>query len=393
VRQRGEFFATLLSDANRGGWVFVRPRPSPDVSVRLIAEQEEEAAISGPSSGSTLASLAEMVSPEGRPLLEWILKSNVLSAREAERLAEATGPSGFEEDLLDVVYEALPASSRDTAKRLSCLRQPQPVNGSLGPFPLTENPTTPWLRARDVAKLRESGLLQMFSNSTLRMPRGVRGVLRARAEHALADEWRNLHRWLGHLGVSSLPNDIMETHYHAVQGGVVDDAITTARYYATDLRDLAYRLGHDEKRHAEAADVYRTIVNYDDEDAYAWEYLGFNLALRHGRHQPTQPQSREVLGAYERAFELEPTNPLYHGRLLGYRAFLGEDVEMAFHRGMTRYSRDYRNTDAVSFFAEPILRGMDTGRWGERRFKVVESWLAVLRLHERLRPLIAVNRG
>lgn len=399
-RQRRQFLDTMLAAVSRGGWLLVRPRPSPALSLELgqIAESDEPDAPPPASASPQLEALLDLLSPECRPLLEWLVTSDILRLRDVERLLDAGGPDGFEEDLLDVVYDALPPSSQASAKCLSCVRRAQPMNGMLGPFHLVPasaeadavGELAHWLPKQAVQVLRGCGVLQPMDGAAVRMPRAVRDQLRALAERSMPDEITSLHRTWGGAPLDPLPLEAqLETHFHAVQGGKLEDALRTARHYATDIRALAFRWSHEE-RYQDAAEVYRAIVkDYDKEDSYAWEYLGYNLALACGDDEPTAARAEEILVAYRAAFELDRKNPLYHGRLLGFRAFLGEDVEMEFHRGMKRYLTDYgERTEALSYFAEPVLRGMQRGRWGKHRFSVVARWRPVLRRFQRLLPLL-----
>ena len=130
-----------------------------------------------------------------------------------------------------------------------------------------------------------------------------------------------------------------------------------------------------EKLFSEAAAVYQMIVDeFDPEDDYAWEYLGYNLAraidirIKKGG-APTTPAERErILKAYLTAAIKARTNPLYEGRLLGFRAELGEQVRAEFNERM----RWYRDTSklkhtAMGYFAKAVLDGLLRGdRIGER---------------------------
>lgn len=399
VRQRREFLAAVLPAATRGGWVLVRPRPSAALTLELgeAAESEEPEIATGAAEGAPEA-LLDVLAPESRPLLVWLLQTSVLRVRDVERLLEAGGPEGFEPDIIDVVYDALPAPARAAARWLSALRRPQARNGTLGPFHLLAEREAavpdvfeePWLPREGVEVLCRAGVLQPFADGSVRMPRAVRDQLRALAARGMPDHIEAFHRARGAEPLDGLPlEDRLEAHFHAVHGGSLPDALRTAACYATDLRELAFHWSH-QRRHGDAASVYRAIVEeYDPDDSYAWEYLGYNLALACGDEEPSVTRAHEILRAYRRAWELDRKNPLYHGRLLGFRALLGEDVEVEFHRGMKRYLTDYGEaTEAISYFAEPVLRGMSRGGWGRRRSHVVARWRPLLRRFSRLHPLL-----
>jgi hypothetical protein len=107
-----------------------------------------------------------------------------------------------------------------------------------------------------------------------------------------------------------------------------------------------------------AAELFQEVVDrFDATDAYAWEYLGYNLARANDASQ-----NERILKAYERAYNLWRKNPLYHGRLLGFRGKLGMYVAPEVMRGLDRYVSEYRDeSDAVSYFAETALTGLRRG--------------------------------
>lgn len=117
--------------------------------------------------------------------------------------------------------------------------------------------------------------------------------------------------------------------------------------------------------------------------------MAFNLALASKQEPLPDERAKEIRGAYQKAFELDRNNPLYHGRLLGFRAERGEDVRVEFHRGMAKYIRRHREqSPAISYFAEPVLQGMTRGRSRGQRFEVIERWRQALAEHPKLRKLL-----
>jgi len=163
----------------------------------------------------------------------------------------------------------------------------------------------------------------------------------------------------GSAGVSTSSNDAedeIEAHYHAVAARDFDLATSTAKYYGTDLRILAYRLSVSGDYEG-AAKVYRYVTeNYDPTDAYSWEYYAYNLA-----RSPNGALSKDaVLQAYEKAVELAKDNPLYRGRLLGYRAELGEPVDGIVSEAckLIAFYQMTVGSSAVTYFAEPVLNGL-----------------------------------
>jgi hypothetical protein len=382
-RQRHELLELLLDAVvHQQGWLLVRPRPSSSISLRVapLLPTEEVESLPDEKAPTALEALLDCVSPESRPVLAWLERAGVMGTRDMERLLEAAGPEGFEETLLDIAYDALPVFSRDAALRLSVLRGPQPVAEDI--------------QARAIEGLVYAGFLQPSTEEqghrTLQMPRAVRLRLLPLARLAIPEQLILQHQWWGSRPLEGLPLAAqLETHFHAVQGGQLEEALRTARYYASDLRELAFRRSHEE-HYSEAAEVYRRIVeDFDPEDAYAWEYLGYNLALACGSQRPSAQRDGEIRRAYARALALDRGNPLYHGRLLGYRASAGEDVRAEFHHALKRYLTNHsRQPETVSYFAEPVLRGMQRGGRPAWRQEIIERWGTVLRRSERLRPML-----
>lgn len=136
-----------------------------------------------------------------------------------------------------------------------------------------------------------------------------------------------------------------------MHGLLIEEAFETATFYATDLRELAIRLS---KRNdwKSASGVYRKIVDkLDPDDAYAWEYLAYNLV----RLDPVQ-HADDILSAYAKAHDLDPTNPLYHGRLLGFRGRLGQEIRSEFQNAIALY-----NWRGVDRFASEVLKSLKRG--------------------------------
>jgi tetratricopeptide (TPR) repeat protein len=235
------------------------------------------------------------------------------------------------------------------------------------------------LRKLDVDRLLDAGVLQRIGSGTgsrVRIPRLVRQYLARRRWSLEPTRASEESRWLANQhGGKASAEETIERHHHAVLGGDVDQALASARYYGTDLRQLAYRLSM-ERRFGEAAEIYRAIVEqYDDQDAYAWEYLGYNMA-RADVAGPGAGRYREVRAAYDRAHRLDAENPLYHGRLVGLDAEQGEDVLPIFARALRIYESTVGDS-GVSYFAKPILAGLRRAgchaalqeiqhRWGRR---------------------------
>ena len=407
-RQRAELLELLLEGVGHGGFVVVRPRPSADVSLKLEGLRGEESDNSEAAVDPSLDTLLDVVPPECRPVLLWIVNSDVLRVSDLTQALEAGDVKGFERFVLGVAYEAIPSHARHAARRLSVLRGLQPANGMLGPIPLfggesgstSIDPSTGVnpeadamaLEARAVHWLKQCGFLQSGpvrgGHTSLRMPRAVRNYLAPLAKLSMPDVIELQHRSWGAVPLGDLSlEEQLEAHHHAVLGGVLEDALSTARYYANDVRALAFQLSH-EGHHADSAEIYRKLIEIDPEDAYAWEYFALNLARASAKDMPAE-RAEEVEAAYKKAYELDRKNPLYHGRLLGFRAERKVDVTADFHRGVKKYLTEYADQrDAISYFAEPVLRGMQRGRWGALPFDAAERWRPVFAGHDKLRPFL-----
>jgi tetratricopeptide (TPR) repeat protein len=218
------------------------------------------------------------------------------------------------------------------------------------------------------------------------MPRSVRAFLERHAMTGIPDEIGVAHRRLASPHLERGVESRLEVHHHAVRvhpagSDDIERALATAYYYAADLREMAFRLSAAERKHAEAAGIYERIVGIDPTDAYAWEYLGLNLALAHKDDGPLPDAVRaRILEAYENAiaYDRNGDNPLYHGRFLGFRARLGEDIAHEFDQKMHRYRR---SPAAVGYFAESVLNGVPAG---PKRRALIERWKDTLAKYERL---------
>lgn len=235
------------------------------------------------------------------------------------------------------------------------------MNGALGPFAFEgTQPKATSIPHRDAMMLQASGCLQRGNEpSTLRMPRVVRALFRHFAHMGTGSEVDNLHRRLAAEPIQGKTlSTKLEIHRHAVLARDVERAKSTAIYYGTELRDLATQLSL-ERQFAKAAELFEYVVTtFDESDAYAWEYLGYNLA----RANDVANRDR-VLHAYEVAHSRWPENPLYHGRLLGFRGQIGRDIVDEFVKSLDRYVNKFGDEqEAVSFFTEATLKGLRRGK-------------------------------
>lgn len=304
-RERAELLDTLIRAAQRGGWIFVRPWPRLSLSLRLDFTDlvgDEPADRVGLPPGAVI-------------LRRWLAEHGGASdARLEALLAEV---DGLAEALTDAALDALPPAALRAGVTLSAVRSELALNGTCGPLRWDE--AGPDAVARDgVACLREAGLLLPTGpTKRQRISRILRQRLDARMTAGERGARRQAHAALARRAAGSSSPEILERHYHAVQAADLEVALETAVFFGSDLREIA-RERSFQGRYAEAAAIYRTIVErFDAHDAYAWEYLGYNLAR--AQESPQVDALDRIEAAYLTAHRLARTNPLFHGRLIGLR--------------------------------------------------------------------------
>jgi len=376
-RERSEFFAVLLDSFARCGWELVRPEPRPSTTGKL--EERGCVVVDGaPPAGSEtddeqrLNAVADaLLLPAIRPLIDALVENQHLSAGEVARMLEAASSSSGANDLtLEIAYDFLGIDAIETGKRLSVLRGSQPWNGVAGPFTLrddgedwTARPgSVPPEAARELAR---GGWLQVSAEQgdgeRFAIANALRTFFQNRATTTNPGRTQEEHTWLAHRTPGGL-EESMEVHYHAVESGDSALARSTAKHYGADLRRIAFALGTKKEATVvdfeAAADIYRTIVReFDAEDAYAWEYLGFNLAMTYRERPLPAPVEQEIIEAYANASRCEPSNPLYKGREIGFQARLGRNVLADFRRWLEHFRR-VGGEAAVKIFAQRVLEGM-----------------------------------
>lgn len=348
-RERGEFFEILKDPIARGAIGLERTAPDPRFSDRLpsaaVSARDVHLDATDP--------YASAVGPDARGALGWLLQEGHLQEDAVDELIEGGVGPELDRHLLLVAYDHLPPATRSAAYRLAVLRGEQALNGTIGPFAVQAKPAASAVTKAQVQSLLSSGFLRRTTiEGQVRMPRIVRDVVLARANAEDPDSVTEDHKHaFEHLEPLDDPSRMIERHHHAVHGLLVKQAIATATFYATDLRELAIRLSRrDQWLHA--AEVYRQIVKHDPDDAYAWEYLGYNLV----RDEPKK-HAVEIFKAYERAYKLEPANPLYHGRQLGFHGRMGQVIRAEFEHWIRHYE-----WNAVDRFASEVLKGLKRGK-------------------------------
>ncbi|WP_437916374.1 hypothetical protein WME73_17190 [Sorangium sp. So ce302] len=403
--ERDEFLARMLSSVDQSRWFVVRPRPSPDIDIALPSnDREGEPAPAFPE----LVDVNDRLAPECRPILDWLIRSGTLSVVDVRERFEAGEPASFDRHLISVAYNTLRGNSAETAKRWSSLRRARHLDDHSLPGPLVDrreavvsdviDETTP-ITSAAVAELRKRGFLQsgplVDGSPTWRMPRSVRVFLRRHALASMPDRIGADHRTLAALSpagaYAGLENQL-EAHYHAVhvhpiREQDIDHAFATARHYVADLRAMAVRLSVVSEDYQNAARIFRRILDVDGTDAYAWEYFAYNLSKSYRNELPPEQDRALILEAYKNATEhaRDRDNPLYHGRLLGFRARLGEDVRREFDQRMRLYIEYPSSTSAVGYFAEAVLNGVPAG---PTRQAMIARWARQLEKNPRLAQFV-----
>ncbi|MFO0647455.1 MAG: hypothetical protein U0326_14540 [Polyangiales bacterium] len=309
-----------------------------------------------------------------RPVARWVLAEGHLDEL---TLASYLG-HGCERHVLDVAWDALLPSTRDTALRLSAMRAPQRLNGVLGPFPLLPRgadraaaPTLRTLHRGAIDELLAAGFLTPAPEPPQRVefPREIRVFLRGHATALAPEELREDHRQIALESKDESDEAKIERHHHAVLACDAKLAIETSTFYGGDLRAIGTEASLD-GRYDEAAAVFREIVErFDPRDAYAWEYLGANLWWPHRRSLELMPVKvrEDARHALERACIVDrrsDRNPLFHGRLLGFRGALGEDIRGEFERELRYFQgRLLQTPERISWFIKPVRGAFkDAGR-------------------------------
>lgn len=372
--QRAELLNALTPSIDRGGWVLVRTNPQPsspdlaalDVDLEIPAEPG-------------LSAEYEPFAPECRQIAHWLVRTEALRSSDLAEIVRTV--KDFNIHVVRLAVELMPRNVRESlAIAATVLRSPQHVNGTFGPLAWSiegKKPTSETMPRNAFEAFADSGFLQpLGSDRCWRFVRSVRSEAKVVAQLLAEDTVQLLERRIAsEIKNSSSLEEKLEAHFHAVQLGDVELATRTASLYGSELRELAIHLSREEHRYMEAAQLFEYIVtHFDEADAYAWEYLGFNLAL--AENPALFPK---VLKAYEQAHKHWPENPLYHGRLLGFRAQLGTNVDAEIVRAIGYYVQAFGGErEGVSHFAKTAIMGLVRGEQKDRARSVIKKcrpWL------------------
>lgn len=369
--ERARFFSDLAQFGLRAGWSFVRTAPRPEVSQEIEWPDVQVYPGSDPLPG---------LAPSLQPVARWMLAGG-LSREGLARLLEAAEDDSERADaLLSLFEDVIGPVARDGLRRLCLLREEHPINGVAGPFSPGADAELQ-IDPEALRLLRASGALsvrRVQGGEVFAVPSILRDRMARRLSLVEPERVRGVRKKIAEKAESGTVAASLETHRQAVLCGDPALARQSARYYGTDLREIALQLSQraSQRRvedqvqsqaqrqalYRQAAALYREIVTqYDGRDAYAWHYLGFNqmLASRTGGRIAEQAQ-KEIREAFNRSCALSDEtryNPLYHGRRLAFEVASGQGAallpEIRLHIEKTR--AHYGRED-VRWLVNPLLK-------------------------------------
>lgn len=338
--------------------------------------------------GSTLSGFDDDL----QPLARWLLDHEHLSERSLQECLRRQRPR----HVLVVMWDVIDPDAREAALRLSAFRAPQHLNGVFGPIALRKQMSGSMglesVSRPAVDMLLTMGLLRRHEASgEVYFPRQIREFLRACANEYPRRELQADHITIARAISGQGTEDRIEQHYHAVQGRDAALALRTSKYYGADLRTIA-REASLTGAYDDAATIYRNIVeSFDARDAYAWEYLGFNLWRPYRRHpdRMRSETSREIGFALSKACTVDAddsTNPLYLGRLVGFLAVTGNNVSNEFRRHVREFSArlDHSGSDGgtpLAWFAQQVRTALSDAGKEQVYEKLCAPWVDDERLH------------
>jgi tetratricopeptide (TPR) repeat protein len=174
----------------------------------------------------------------------------------------------------------------------------------------------------------------------------------------LGPEYQDVHQYLTRyylLNAASLAA-ATEAFFHATEAG--DDALVSqVQPFFVEQLHLQGRSLSKQKKHRDAAEIFRQAVELDPTDDYAHHYRAFNLDWI-AEDQPT------IEGEYQHAIDLRSSHPWWHSRWINYLITVGKttDARSAFARATEALQ------DAIESHPEYVYRSL-------------HSWVAALLLH------------
>lgn len=377
-RMREDIRKAILAAIDAGGWLVAQPNPT-----TVVSEELDQIDIEPEDLSSKMEPELAFFPPDVQPVARWLVSSHRLPRERLNDILEDTKDPG--QHILRIAYDALPEGARETGRRLHVTRAPNARNGSLGPFQWSADPTHPLeVSERDVDVLEAANILSRDDEhhpSHRAMTRRVRELFAVHAAALEADIVRGLHQALAKDASfeERTAEEQIEIHHHAARAGDLKRVRETALYFGFELRALATHLSRVQHDYEAAAALFKDLLDqYDRTDAYAWEYLGYNLALADKKAKSPGRRATQILESYREAHTLDKKNPLYHGRYLGYRAELGHHVIEEVNFAMTKYAERSDAGDFISWFVMPVLDGLYRGGRHIERKKILDDWDALL---------------
>lgn len=396
--QRQELITILVKYvAERSLFTVRRPSPGEDLSNRLgnvgLIEQSLTTLTDDVSENDEDAGPVGELPLELRPVARWLIVVKALDDVDLEEIVDEAIPS----HLLTVAWDHLKPAVREDARRLCTFRAPMRANGTMGPFAWSSSKfgdANIRISPSSVQQLQAAGFLQEtpWPRGGWSMPRTVRSFVYNTSSMRDPDRLMVVHGALAASMPDSSPEEITERHHQAIAADDEATARATACYYGADLRSLAVtksRSAHEllvkgatdaaKMAFSRAARIYQEILTYDPEDAYAWEYCGYNLWQPFRESPQSAPDAvvKSVREAYKSACKFDSANPLFRGRLLALDAALRQP----YTTELRRYSRSFyhRLGDAyLTWYFEPVLSVLkQQGRHEE--IEVLKKWPGVRR--------------
>lgn len=380
----------LPDDEPRGGarWddrSFARERAQL-LTVLQRAEDDGLVTLQGSGARPDADDLAERFDDDLRPLARWLKTEGHVdesSLREYLRL-------GRPQHVLTVMWDVIEGDAREAALRLSAFRAPQRLNGVFGPLPLrataVDSTGLGSVSRPAVDQLLAMGLLRPTPGTSrdVEFPRLVREFLRAFATAYAPEELQRDHKTIATALQGEATETVIERHHHAVLARDVDLARSTARYYGADLRVIA-RDASLRRDFPTAVQLYEEIVSrFDPKDAYAWEYLGYNLwqPYRRAPQQMSAMLRERVRTALLNACSddsVNTQNPLFLGRLLGFRACVGEDISTDFASAVSSFRSDLPRAASdqqtrLSWLATQVHSALDRAGRAQEYERLCRPW-------------------
>ncbi|MFT3774831.1 MAG: hypothetical protein QM820_56505 [Minicystis sp.] len=378
-RMREDIRKAIFDSIDAGGWLVAQPQPT-----ALVSEELDQIDLEPEKPTGEVEPEFAIFPPDVQMLARWLVTTRRLPREALEDIVEDAKDPG--QHILRIAYDALPEGAREAGRRLHVTRVPSARNGMLGPFRWADTtPSGPLeVAARDVDVLEAAFILRADDArhpGDRLMARRVRKLFATHAAALESDLIQGLHQVLAKDAdfERRTAEEQIEIHHHAARAGDLKRVRETALYFGFELRTLATQVSRVHQDYELAASLFHDLVEeYDKTDAYAWEYLGFNLALADKKSKKVGQRASRILEAYGKAHALDKKNPLYHGRYLGYRAERGYPVMDEVNAAMAKYAERSDAGDFVSWFAMPVLDSLFRGGRHADRKQILDAWGTLL---------------